>query len=51
MEVHNGRSVFVKHARNIGRAYRNQAIELISICLIFSQVAPRHAHEDAELRR
>ncbi|KAH9169792.1 hypothetical protein EDB89DRAFT_1391178 [Lactarius sanguifluus] len=51
MEAHNGRSVFVKHARNIGRAYRNQAMELISISLIFSRIAPQFAHEDAELRR
>ncbi|KAH9022723.1 hypothetical protein EDB84DRAFT_491069 [Lactarius hengduanensis] len=51
MEAHDGRSVFVKHARNIGRAYRNQTKELISICLIFSRIAPQFAHEDAELRR
>lgn len=52
MEAHNGRSTFVKHARNIGRAYRNQAMELVSICLIFSRAAaPQFAHEDAELRR
>ena len=51
MEAHNSRSVFIKHARNIGRAYRSQAIELISICLIFSRVVPQFAHEDADLRR
>ncbi|KAH8996044.1 hypothetical protein EDB92DRAFT_1844912 [Lactarius akahatsu] len=49
MEAHNGRSVFIKHARNIGRAYRSQAIELISICLTLSRVAPHFAHEDGEL--
>ncbi|KAH9054694.1 hypothetical protein EDB87DRAFT_1425035 [Lactarius vividus] len=51
MEAHNGRSVFIKHARNIGRAYRSQAIELISICLTLSRVAPQFAHEDRELMR
>ncbi|KAH8986779.1 hypothetical protein EDB86DRAFT_2953394 [Lactarius hatsudake] len=39
------------HAKNIGKAYRSQAIELISICLIFSRVAPQFANEDTELTR
>ncbi|KAH8996017.1 hypothetical protein EDB92DRAFT_1844655 [Lactarius akahatsu] len=51
MEAHNGRSVFIKHARNIGRAYRSQAIELISTCLTLSRVAPQFEHEDGELMR
>ncbi|KAH9033793.1 hypothetical protein EDB85DRAFT_1052527 [Lactarius pseudohatsudake] len=46
------RSVFLEHAWNIGRAYRNQALELISICLLLSRIAPpKLAYEDAELRR
>ncbi|KAH9062548.1 hypothetical protein EDB83DRAFT_2552038 [Lactarius deliciosus] len=52
LEAHDNRSVFLEHAWNIGRAYRNQAMELISICRLLSLLAPPQlAHEDAELRR
>ncbi|KAH9022921.1 hypothetical protein EDB84DRAFT_1509594 [Lactarius hengduanensis] len=53
LEAHDtNRSVFLEHAWNIGRAYRNQAMELISICRLVSLLAPpKLAHEDAELRR
>jgi hypothetical protein len=51
-EAHDNGSVFLKHAWNIGRAYRNQAMELISICQLLSRLAPPNlVHEDAELRR
>ena len=50
--AHKNRSLYFEHARNIGRAYRNQALELVSICRIISRTAsPKFAHEDAELRR
>ena len=52
LEAHDNRSVFLEHAWNIGRAYRNQALELICICQLLSQIAPpKLTHEDAELRR
>lgn len=52
LEAHDNISAFLKHAWNIGRAYRNQALELISICQLFSRIAPpKLVHEDAELRR
>ncbi len=53
LEAHDDhRSAFLEHAWNIGRAYRNQAMELISICQLLSRLAPpKLAHEDAELRR
>ena len=52
LESHDNKSVFLEHAWNIGRAYRNQALELISICTLLSRVvSPNLAHEDAELRR
>ncbi|KAF8264411.1 hypothetical protein EI94DRAFT_497408 [Lactarius quietus] len=52
LEAHDNRSVFLQHAWNIGRAYRNQALELISICQLLSRaVPPMFAHEDTELRR
>ncbi|KAI9451455.1 hypothetical protein BJY52DRAFT_1352080, partial [Lactarius psammicola] len=47
----NDSSVFIDHAKNIGRAYRNQAMELIDICRHFSQVAPQLAHQEDDLRR
>ncbi|KAH9067999.1 hypothetical protein EDB83DRAFT_669199 [Lactarius deliciosus] len=51
LEAHHNKSVFLEHAWNIGRAYRNQALELISICQLLSRVAStKFAHEDAELR-
>ncbi|KAH9066569.1 hypothetical protein EDB87DRAFT_436231 [Lactarius vividus] len=52
MEAHDNRSVFLERAWNIGRAYRNQALELISMCRLLSRLAPpKFLHEDAELRR
>ncbi|KAH9159338.1 hypothetical protein EDB89DRAFT_2237048 [Lactarius sanguifluus] len=53
LEAHgDNRPVFLEHAWNIGKAYRNQALELISICLLLSRIAPpKLAYEDAELRR
>ncbi|KAH9062545.1 hypothetical protein EDB83DRAFT_839940 [Lactarius deliciosus] len=53
LEAHSdNRSVFLEHAWNIGRAYRNRALELISICQLLSRIAPpKLAYEDAELRR
>ncbi|KAH9023012.1 hypothetical protein EDB84DRAFT_1509555 [Lactarius hengduanensis] len=52
LEAHKNRLLFLEHARNIGRAYRNQALELISICQLFSRIAtPKFVHEDTELRK
>ncbi|KAN0137486.1 hypothetical protein V8E53_004537 [Lactarius tabidus] len=51
LEAHNNRSVYLEQAWNIGRAYRNQAMELIAICQLLSRLAPpKLVHEDAELR-
>jgi hypothetical protein len=49
MEAHSGGSVCVEPATPIGSSYQNQAIALISICLIFSRDAPEFAHEDVVL--
>ena len=52
LQAHDNRSVFLEHVWNIGRAYRNQAMELISICQLLSRIAPpKLAPEDAELKR
>ena len=52
LEAHDDTSAFLNHAWNIGRAYRNQALELISICQLLSRIAPpKFVHEDAKLRR
>ncbi|KAI9432326.1 hypothetical protein H4582DRAFT_1105147 [Lactarius indigo] len=52
LEAHDNRPLFLEHAWNIGGAYRNQAMELISICQLFSRLAPpKILHEDVELRR
>jgi hypothetical protein len=52
LESHKDRSLFLEHERKIGSAYRNRALELISICQLISQTAsPKCAHEDAELKR
>ncbi|KAN0133581.1 hypothetical protein V8E53_008749 [Lactarius tabidus] len=52
LKAHDNRSVFLENARNIGRAYRNQALELISICQLLSRIAPpKLVHEHSELRR
>jgi hypothetical protein len=36
---------------DIGRAYRNQAMELISICLLFSRAAEQVFTQDAEFSK
>jgi hypothetical protein len=51
MEVRTDNSLFVNNDRNAGRAYRDQAMELIKMCRVFTQAAPELAHEDAEQRR
>ncbi len=52
LEARDNRSVFLEHAWNIGRAYRNRAMQLISICRLLSRLAPpKFVHEYAELRR
>ena len=52
LQAHDNRSAFLEHAWNIGRGYRNQATELISICQFLSRLAlPEFLHEDAELRK
>ena len=51
-EAHDNRSVFLDRAWNIGRAYRNQAMELISLCQFLSHLSPPTlVHEDFELRK
>lgn len=42
---------FRKYMNDIGGAYRNQAMELISICRLFSQVAEQVFTQDAELTK
>ncbi|KAH9032236.1 hypothetical protein EDB85DRAFT_1259404 [Lactarius pseudohatsudake] len=42
---------FLKYMKNIGRAYRKQATELISICRFFVQVGERSVRQDAYLRK
>ncbi|KAI9435926.1 hypothetical protein H4582DRAFT_2161393 [Lactarius indigo] len=49
--AHDDDPVFIDYARNIGRAYRNQAMELINLCRHFSHLAPQLAHQDDDLRR
>lgn len=52
LDAFDDRSVFLEHAWNICRAYRNQALELISICQLLSRIAPPMlSHEDAQLKR
>jgi hypothetical protein len=52
LQAHDNRSAFLEHAWNIGRAYRNRAIELISICQFLSRFAPpTFSHQDTEVRR
>ncbi|KAF8268652.1 hypothetical protein EI94DRAFT_1700067 [Lactarius quietus] len=52
LEALDNKSVFRERMWNIGRAYRNQAMELISICQLISRIAPpKLAHEDRELTR
>ena len=42
---------FVKYMKNVGRAYRKQAMELVSICRIFVQVGGLHVCQDGDLRK
>jgi len=42
---------FRKYMHDFGRAYHNQAMELIAICRLFSQVAQQVFTQDAELTR
>jgi len=42
---------FIKYMKNIGRAYRNQATVLVSICRYFEQTKAQTPGSDAELRR
>jgi len=42
---------FRKAMNDIGRAYRNQAMELIAICRLFSQAAEQVVTQDAELSK
>ncbi len=52
LEARDNRSAFLEHAWKIGRSYRNQALELISICQLFSLIGPpKLVHEDSERRR
>ena len=52
LEARDNRSLFLEYAWNIGRSYRNQAIELISIYQFISRLSPpKLAQEYAELRR
>ena len=44
LQAHDNRSAFLEHAWNIGRAYRNQAMELISICQFLSRCEIGRAH-------
>ena len=42
---------FRKYMHDFGRAYQNQATELIAICRLFSQVAQQVLTQDAELTK
>ncbi|KAH9058111.1 hypothetical protein EDB87DRAFT_952465 [Lactarius vividus] len=42
---------FLKYMKNVGRAYRKQAMELISICRFFVQAGERSVRQDAHLRK
>jgi hypothetical protein len=41
---------FVKYAKNIGRAYRNQTLELISICQTFVRAQEQTPESCGKLR-
>ena len=48
--AHDNGSVFLENAWNIGRAYRNQALQLIALCQLLSRIAPpKLAHGYPEL--
>jgi hypothetical protein len=42
---------FLKSMNKLGRAYRNQSMELISICRVFSISAEQIHHQDAKLSK
>jgi hypothetical protein len=42
---------FRKYMNDIGKAYRNQAMELIAICRLFSQAAEQVFTQDAEFSK
>jgi hypothetical protein len=42
---------FVKYMKNIGRAYRKQAMELVSTCRTLVQAGERSISQDADLRK
>jgi hypothetical protein len=42
---------FVRYMKDIGRAYRKQATELVSICRLLVQAQEQTPDSDAELRR
>ncbi|KAN0133582.1 hypothetical protein V8E53_008750 [Lactarius tabidus] len=42
---------FAKYMKNIGRAYRKQAMELVSVCRTFVQAGDRSIPQDADLRK
>ncbi|KAH9173176.1 hypothetical protein EDB89DRAFT_743725 [Lactarius sanguifluus] len=42
---------FAKYMKNIGRAYRKQAMELVSICRTFVQAGERSVSQDADLKQ
>lgn len=42
---------FAKYMKNIGRAYRKQAMELVSACRTFVQAGDRSISQDADLRK
>jgi hypothetical protein len=42
------RAAFVKHVKNIGRAYRKQARELVAC---YRQASKEEGHRSAELRK
>jgi hypothetical protein len=52
LESHEHRLLFLENETNLGRAYRNQALDLIFTCQLVSQIAsPKCEHENAELGR
>ena len=42
---------FVKYMKNIGRAYRKQAMELVSTCRTLVRVGEQSISQDADLRK
>ena len=40
---------FIKYMKTCGSPYRNQAMELIAICRVFSRAAKQVFNQDAEL--